>query len=51
MTEAVAIVQQTAPYLQYIAAPLLIFSALASADMIVDFVIQIVRAVKKSYKV
>ncbi|WP_181593074.1 hypothetical protein [Paenibacillus sp. YN15] len=50
MNETLAIIQLTGSYLQYLSVPLLVFCSLAAADMIVDFVVGLVRQTRKAYK-
>lgn len=51
MNEATAIVQAVHPYFEYLGAPLLIFSALAVADLMIDLVIRLVRRASKEYEI
>lgn len=51
MPEAKDIVVVAFSYLQYLAGPLLIFTALATADIFVGFVVGLVRSVRKGYRI
>lgn len=48
--EPKVIIQSVIPYLDYLSAPIFIFSALALADLIVSFAVDLIRKAKAGYK-
>lgn len=44
------IVDEVIPYLDYLSAPIFIFCVLGLADLLVSFVVDIVRKVKQGYR-
>lgn len=50
MSEAAEIVNLVTPYLTYLGGPILIFSAIACADLIVDFAVNLMKQVRNGYR-
>lgn len=44
------IVTSVVPYLDYLSAPIFIFSALALADLLVSFAVDLIRKVRQGYR-